>query len=231
MALTSRRPARTLFAATALGGLLLAQQGCTAGSEEPAPATSPAAAAGGTATTGSGDAGSAGAGSEADDAGSAAGGEAPAGDDTAILKGDRQTLIHIAEADKDWSATFEGPIVAGPGTDDGAEFRIVPSGEKYLIESLRPLEFPGRWCVVVKTEKDPSTLATTECEPTADTLWAITETGKADEKGRATYTFTNEKHGALQYDQGRDSLYVQQLGDAPPTATYSFVDRGALDQE
>jgi hypothetical protein len=226
MAMT-RRTTRLAIVAAAVGGLMLTQQACTAadtggtpaaGGSAPVSAPEPAAGATGSAGTGSEGTSSEGTGSE---------GGAPASDE-AILKGERQVLIHLVEEDKDLSATFEGPITTGPGTDDGAKFRLVPSGDAYLIETLRPVEFQGRFCVVVKPNTDRATLSTAECQPAEQTLFLIAATGKKDEKGRATYRIKNDRHGFVQWSDSDRSLYVQQVGDAAVQGTFSFVDRGAV---
>ncbi|HWS34039.1 MAG TPA: hypothetical protein VN408_15010 [Actinoplanes sp.] len=90
------RLTRIVTTGTALAGLTLSLQACTASE---ASTTQPATVSADSRT-------------------------APVDD---ILAGKRQALIHIAEDDKDWSATYEGPIAIGDGTDDGALFRLVPA--------------------------------------------------------------------------------------------------------
>lgn len=217
MALT-RRMTRTVLAGAALGGLLLSQQACTAAGDGGAPATTgsgPAATPGTTGTT------------PAAAEGGSGGEQTSAASQKEILAGERQVLIHLAEEDKDLSATFEGPITTGPGTDDGAKFRLVPSGKAYLIETLRPVEFEGRFCVVVKTGGERASLSTADCKAGDTTLFLITPTGDKDEKGRATYHLKNDKHGFVQWSDNDQSLYVQQVGDAAVQGSFSFVDRGA----
>ncbi|MGI5215447.1 hypothetical protein [Plantactinospora sp. CA-290183] len=211
----TRRSTRLAIVAAAVSGLMLTQQACTtagtggtpAGTSAPVSPSESAAEA----------TGSAGTGSKA---------VAPASDE-AILKGERQILIHLVEEDKDLSATFEGPITTGPGTDDGARFRLVPSGDAYLIETLRPVEFEGPFCVVVKADTEPATLSTAKCEPTEQSLFLVAATGKKDDKGRTTYHIKNDKHGFVQWSDSEQRLYVQQVGDAAVQGSFSFVDRGA----
>lgn len=146
-----------------------------------------------------------------------------------VLAGKRQALIHIAEEDKDWSATYEGPITIGPGTDDGARFRIIPSGnDQFLIEALRAREEGGRWCVTADNGDDSEKLGTVKCAENANTLFRISATGEKDGKGRPTHRISNEKFGTVQVKNDGSDLYIQNVGDGGSRGTYSFVDRGAL---
>ncbi|GAA1617472.1 hypothetical protein [Actinoplanes couchii] len=147
-----------------------------------------------------------------------------------IFTGERKALIHIAEDDKDWSATYEGPIAIGDGTDDGALFRLVPAaGDQYLIEALRPREEGGRWCATADTRDEPTSIATGACTENANTLFSITATGEQDDKGRPTHRITSEEHGTLQVKNDGSALYLQQVGDGGSRGTYSFVDRGPIE--
>ncbi|MCA2218746.1 hypothetical protein [Jidongwangia harbinensis] len=217
MSETSRRPVRVLATAAALAALL-AQSGCSSAEPRNTPeaaGSSPAAAPPEPSATRSSR--PAGQGSDV----------ANANLDEAILQGRRQVLIHLVEADRDLSASYEGPITTGPGTDDGARFRLVPEGDAYLIETLRPVEFEGRFCAVVKTGGERASLSTTECEPSDTTRFLISDTGKTDDKGRPAYHIKNDKHGFVQWSADDRSLYVQQVGDAAVQGSFSFVDRGA----
>ncbi|AVT37703.1 hypothetical protein [Plantactinospora sp. BB1] len=147
-----------------------------------------------------------------------------------ILAGDRKVLIHIAEDDKDWSATYEGPISIGGGTDDGALFRIVPaSGGSHLLEALRPREEGGRWCVYGDTRKKPVSLSTKTCAEDETTLFKVTKADGTDDQGRVTHHLTNERFGAVQVKNDGSALYIQEVGDGGTRGTYSFVDRGPIE--
>jgi hypothetical protein len=142
-----------------------------------------------------------------------------------IRAGDRRILIHLADADRDLSATYEGPITVGDGTDDGALFRLLPvGGGQYLIEALRPREEGGRWCVIVDDRETPRTLGTEECAERAASRFAVVPTGRVDDRNRPTHHLLNDVFGAVQY---RSALYVEEVGDAPIAGSFSFVDRGA----
>ncbi|MBU2664778.1 hypothetical protein KOI35_14850 [Actinoplanes bogorensis] len=198
-----------VFTSGSVVALTLTLQACGT-SEEPAPAAAPASTA---------------VGSPSSAPSSAA--VAPVED---ILAGKRQALIHIAEDDKDWSATYEGPIAIGDGTDDGARFRLVPArtGEgQYLIQALRAREEGGEWCVRADTREEPVGVGTVKCAENETTLFRITANGKKDDQGRPTHTITNEKYGAVQVRNDGSELYIQELGDGGPRGSYSFVDRGA----
>ncbi|MDP9793785.1 hypothetical protein J2S43_002297 [Catenuloplanes nepalensis] len=204
------RPTRILATGAAL---MLLTAGCGTASEP----TVPVPPAGGAEPAPSGGTASP---SESAEAGQGAGLDA-------IKAGDRKILIHLAEADRDLSATYEGPVTTGDGTDDGALFRLLPVVDgQYMIEALRPREEGGRWCVVVDDRANPRTLATAECAEEQRSRFALTETGGSDDKGRPTHHLTNDAYGAVQYSGERQALYVEEVGDAPIAGTFSLVDRG-----
>nr|WP_221382326.1 hypothetical protein [Actinoplanes polyasparticus] len=153
----------------------------------------------------------------------------PAAATKQILGGKRQALIHITEDDKDWSASYEGPITIGSGTDDGARFRLIPAGNgQFLIEALRAREEGGRWCVNADTGDEPVSLGTVKCAENENTLFRISATGKSDDKGRPTHWINSEKFGTVQVRNDGSALYIQEVGDGGSRGTFSFVDRGAL---
>ncbi|MCY1144330.1 hypothetical protein OWR29_40585 [Actinoplanes sp. Pm04-4] len=216
----------TLTTGTALAGFVLALSACGTSDEQPAAgATSPAgvespAQAAGPAPATSSPAAAATSAAPALDAGEAT---------KQILAGKRQALIHITEDDKDWSATYEGPIAIGTGTDDGARFRLVPAGDdQYLIEALRAREEGGRWCVNADVRDEPVSLGTVKCAENENTLFRVSPTGKSDDKGRPTHWLSNEKFGTVQVRNDGSALYIQEVGDGGSRGTFSFVDRGAV---
>lgn len=144
----------------------------------------------------------------------------------AILAGKRQVIVHVVPADRDLSATYEGPIAIGDGTDDGARFRILPAKNgRHLVEALRAREEGGRWCVAVQTENATATLSTVECQEAAETVFTIEPAGATDDKGRPTYRIVNAKYGSVRWKTAGKLLYLDKRGDTP--ATFSFVDRGS----
>ncbi|MDW5328323.1 hypothetical protein [Plantactinospora sp. KLBMP9567] len=160
-------------------------------------------------------------------------GRSPSGDTDhydEILAGDRKVLIHIAGDDKDWSATYEGPIAIGDGTDDGALFRIVPTPDgRHLLETLRAREEGGRCCVYGDTRTEPVRLSTKTCAEDETTLFKVTKADGTDDQGRFTHHLTNEKFGAVQVKNDGSALYIQEVGDGGTRGTYSFVDRGPIE--
>ncbi|MET0425975.1 MAG: hypothetical protein ABW046_19045 [Actinoplanes sp.] len=208
------RSVRALATGAALAGLALTLPACTAADESPAAGPTSAAAT-----------------SAATAVPSATEGSAPPDEEAnaKILAGERKTLIHIAEDDKDWSATYEGPIAIGDGTDDGALFRIVPAaGDQYLIEALRAREEGGRWCLQADADDEPVSLGTVKCAENETTLFSITPTGQADDKGRPTHRITHQRYGTVQVKNDGSALYIQEVGDGGSRGSYSFVDRGAV---
>ncbi|MBL7258764.1 hypothetical protein [Paractinoplanes lichenicola] len=212
------RTSRVFTTGAVLTGLALTLQACGSSGDSSEPAAAPSTAAADSA-----------AGSAPSPAATSAS-AAPLNTED-ILAGKRQTLIHIAEDDKDWSATYEGPIAIGDGTDDGAEFRLVPAqGEDmYLIEALRPREEGGRWCVFADKTKEPVGVGTVKCAENETTVFRVYATGEKDEKGRPTHNFINEEFGALQVKNDGSALYIQQTGDGGIRGNYSFVDRGPVE--
>jgi hypothetical protein len=73
-----------------------------------------------------------------------------------------------------------------------------------------------------------SPLVAAECVATLATLFSLSPTGARDDKGRPTYHLRNDEYGFVQWDNTRKVVYVQEVGDADPTSSFSFVDRGPL---
>ena len=104
---------------------------------------------------------------------------------------------------------------------------LVPTGVDYLIKSLRSPKASEESCLGVKVIPDEiSELVAAECFTSKATLFSITKTEDTDDKGRPTFTIYNNEYGFVQWDKQRKKVYVQEVGDASPTATFSFVDRG-----
>ncbi|MBF9127760.1 protein kinase [Plantactinospora sp. S1510] len=148
----------------------------------------------------------------------------------AILEGTRRTLIHFVEMDKDLALPLPDQVETSDGTGKDAVFALVPVGVDYMIKSMQP-NYGAQTCLGVKINpSDWATLVGTECRPTKATLFSITSTGKRDDKGRPTYTIFNDDEGLVQWSESESEIYVQFPGDAPPNATFSFVDRGPIKQ-
>ncbi|MGW4945170.1 serine/threonine protein kinase [Actinoplanes sp. NPDC004185] len=151
----------------------------------------------------------------------------PAGPAT-ILAGDRRILIHFVEIDRDLAMPFPDEVVTSGGTGKDSLFALVPMGVDFLIQSQKPTdgEPPCLGAKVIPGES--AELVATECAATKATLFAISETGKKDDKGRPTYTIYNDAHGTLQWRTRKPQVYLEFLGDAETDTTFSFVDRGPL---
>jgi hypothetical protein len=149
---------------------------------------------------------------------------------TAVMSGTRRTLIHIAEVDRDLALDLNfSEVAAGDGTGAKSEFALVPVGVDYQIRSLRDPTGRQQTCLGVKVDPDDwSQMVPTDCVTTKANLFGLSRTGKRDEKNRPTYWIHNSSHGFVQWSVREKVLYVQQVGDAEPLSSFSFVDRGPL---
>jgi hypothetical protein len=123
---------------------------------------------------------------------------------------------------------FPDEVVTSDGTGKDALFALVPLGVEYMIQSQQPTEGEPLCLGAKVIPGDATELVATECAGTKATLFAISETGAKDDKGRPTYTIYNDAHGTLQWRTRKPQVYLQFLGDAETDTTFSFVDRGAL---
>jgi hypothetical protein len=205
-----RRGPRLLLAALALpallgGGLLLAHRSAVAPDDGPDPAG------------GSG-------GGPASASASVAAQTGPA----AILAGDRRTLIHFVEIDRDLAMPFPDEVVTSGGTGEDALFALIPTGVDFMIQSA-PRTDDEPQCLGAKVIPGGSAeLVGTDCAATKATLFSISPAGGKDDKGRPTFTIHNDDHGTLQWRTRKPQVYLEFLGDATTGTTFSFVDRGAL---
>ncbi|RSM50032.1 serine/threonine protein kinase [Actinoplanes sp. ATCC 53533] len=146
----------------------------------------------------------------------------------AIMSGSRRILIHFVEIDRDLAMPFPDEVVTSDGTGKDALFALVPAGVDFMIKSMKPTDGEPPCLGVKVIPDDAAELVATECANTRATLFAISPTGKKDDKGRPTFTIHNDAHGSLQWQTEKPQVYVQFYGDAEPDTTFSFVDRGAL---
>jgi eukaryotic-like serine/threonine-protein kinase len=144
-----------------------------------------------------------------------------------ILRGERRTLIHFAEIDRDLSLDRHwNEVEVSDGKGARSQFVLVPAGRRHLIKSLRSEGHPddADTCVGVRvTESKPSILVVANCIPTPATEFTLTPTGAQDDQGRPTYHLSNDTYGTVQWSAARKALYVEK---STPTASFSFVDRG-----
>jgi predicted Ser/Thr protein kinase len=152
----------------------------------------------------------------------------------AILLGKNKTLIHVAEIDRDLAFDANSiEIEAGNGKGARSEFVLIPMGVDYLIRALYN-PFGEEVCLGVRIDPEASgSLVGTECAATEGTIFELVRTDQRDDKNRPRYHLYNDTHGFLQWDadggtEGTGAFFVEQIGDAPPLSTFSFVDRGPL---
>jgi serine/threonine protein kinase len=148
----------------------------------------------------------------------------------AILRGSHQTIIHIAEIDRDLALDLHNESVeASDGTGAKSLFALVPYGVDYLIRTLRDPAATEETCLGVKVvPEESSSLVPTECSPTQATIFSLSPAPAKDDKGRPTYHLYNDTYGFVQWDAQLKVIYVDFVGDAPPSSSFSFVDRGQL---
>ncbi|BCY08440.1 serine/threonine-protein kinase [Actinoplanes sp. L3-i22] len=150
---------------------------------------------------------------------------------SAIMRGTHKTLIHIVEADRDLALEQHySEVIGGDGTGARSEFALVPLGVDFLIRALYD-PAPGREvCLGVKIpqDQDLARLVAAECVNTKATVFSLVPTGEFDDKKRPTYGLYSDAYGAVQWSVDDKILYVQELGDAAPLGSFSFVDRGPL---
>ncbi|WP_127553177.1 serine/threonine-protein kinase [Actinoplanes sp. OR16] len=146
----------------------------------------------------------------------------------AILRGNRQTLIHVSEIDRDLALESSSTeVVVGDGTGQRSLFALESLGVDYLIRSMYdPAEDR---CVGVKIIPDVgSQLVPAECTATKATLFELVRSEQTDDQGRPTYWIYNDSYGYVQWSDDDKSLFVDEVGDNPPASSFSFVDRGPL---
>jgi serine/threonine protein kinase len=148
----------------------------------------------------------------------------------AVLRGSRLTLIHVAEIDRDLALDANyTEVEAGDGTGPKSEFVLEPLGVDYQIRSLHDPAAQRETCLGVKIIPDESSqMVPAECGPTKATVFSLSPTGKKDDKNRPTYWIRNDTYGFLQWSTATKAMFVEEVGDAAPLSTFSFVDRGPL---
>jgi serine/threonine protein kinase len=146
----------------------------------------------------------------------------------AILRGDRQTLIHVAEIDRDLALdTNASEVQASDGTGNKSLFMLDSLGVDYMIRSLYDPSVER--CIGVKIIPDEgSELVPAECTATKATVFSLVPSNRTDDQGRPSYWIYNDAYGYVQWSDERKRLFVEEVGDAEPFSTFSFVDRGPL---
>jgi predicted Ser/Thr protein kinase len=145
-----------------------------------------------------------------------------------ILTGQRRTLLHLANVDRDLSLPQNAPARASGGTTPESVFRLVPHGKRYEIRSgVTDLGGTPRCLAVKEDPNGPAGLVPGACKASGKTLFTLFPTGETDDKDRPTYTMSNETYGIVQWSEDRRAIYVEEAGDFPASISFSFVDRGA----
>ncbi|MEV4500334.1 serine/threonine protein kinase, partial [Micromonospora arborensis] len=133
----------------------------------------------------------------------------------------------VVEIDRDLSLPSHGEVLTGDGTGPDALFALEPVGVDYMIKSLNP-DIAHRPCLGVKIDAEENrSLVGADCRPTKATMFTIVPEGK-DDKGRTSYAIVNEEYGVVQWSPSKKEIYVEFLGDASLSTTFSLVDRGAV---
>ncbi|BAL90358.1 putative serine/threonine protein kinase [Actinoplanes missouriensis 431] len=146
----------------------------------------------------------------------------------AILRGNRQTLIHVAEINRDLALEKNDyEVLAGDGTGAKSLFALESLGVDYMIRSMG--DPADDRCIGVKIIPDKdSQLVPAECNATKATVFSLIKTKETDDQGRPTYWIYNDSYGYVQWNPDTEALFVEEVGDAYPLSTFSFVDRGPV---
>ncbi|MEV7626912.1 protein kinase [Actinoplanes sp. NPDC089786] len=148
--------------------------------------------------------------------------------------GGRRTQIHVAEIDRNLSLDRHWyEVTASDGTGVDTLFVLEPAGVDFVIRSLRS---EGHFqdaptCLGVKlVPGEGSWLQAADCRRSKATLFSVTATGRTDDQGRPTFYISNEAYGHVLWDAKTKKANVDQIGEVDPTTSFSFVDRGPLQQ-
>ncbi|MEV4641310.1 serine/threonine-protein kinase [Actinoplanes sp. NPDC049548] len=154
---------------------------------------------------------------------------------TGIFSGERRTVVHLVEVDRELTAGSGAPRAAAPAGKEGLEitgtpeemFALVPYGNDHLVRAVGPAAAPGRECLHVEEPVlGTSAVSVKDCTPGPATLFTLVPTGHSD--GGPTFLISSQGRGELQWSTVRKELYVQPVGSGPITTTFRFVDQGPL---
>ncbi|MGX4654720.1 RICIN domain-containing protein [Micromonospora sp. SCSIO 07396] len=141
----------------------------------------------------------------------------------------RYALVRSAAAEGAVSLLDDGRLGEVDGDEGRSLFVFVPQGSgTYLVRTAEPDADGDLACWQVRSSgSQPLTVAGAPCEPTEPRqLFSITVDGTAD--GQRTYAVSNNS-AYLQYSSRR-GLILEELGDAPLTTVFRFVDNGPAPQ-
>jgi hypothetical protein len=145
-----------------------------------------------------------------------------------ILAGNRRTLIHLANVDRDLALNQNEPAEAGGGTTPESVFLLIPlGGDNYQIKSMVPDLDGADRCIGVKPNRTASSsLVPVGCKRSGKNVFHLFANDEFDEKNRPTYGLSHETYGLAQFSEDDNRIYLEQAGDYPATMDFSFVDRG-----
>jgi hypothetical protein len=145
------------------------------------------------------------------------------GGTTAILDGQRRTLLHVREVNKDLSLAADGTAtVSGGGR---SAFTLIRSGDLYLIRSHEPIR-DARPCLEVRRTPRVDRLVAGGCTESDATLFHLGVTGRTDELGRPTYYLKNTRYGTVQWSSDRSEVFVEPTEPDQIDTSFVLVDQG-----
>jgi eukaryotic-like serine/threonine-protein kinase len=148
---------------------------------------------------------------------------------TGVFGGERRTVLHLAEVDKNLYLNRSGELAAHENADARSEFALLPAESGHFIESLAATSSGERQCLRVEPQDDDAGAITLGgCAPNTATRFDLVPTGKRDTHGHPTFTIHDQTNGAVEWSSVRSQLYLKPKGDTPVGTTVSFADRGAL---
>jgi eukaryotic-like serine/threonine-protein kinase len=156
--------------------------------------------------------------------GAAAASSAPAdpGFVGAILEGQRRTLLHVREVNKDLSLSTDGFATLSGAVRSA--FTLIRAGDLYLIRSHEPIQ-DARPCLGVKRTPRVDRLAAVPCAESGATLFDLAKTGRTDERRRPTYYLTNATYGTVQWSSDRSAVYVDRTDAEQIETSFVLVDQ------
>lgn len=143
-----------------------------------------------------------------------------------ILAGKRQVVIKpIPSFESIVAIDSKGRLNLTDGEAKFGLFVLSPVGDKFQIKTAKAGDGKKAACIGIKNNgSNPLTAVAATCDPKrAGQLFTVTKQ-KAKDNGRPTYAISNA--GAFLQYFPRTGLIAEELGDAPLTTTYSFVDNG-----
>jgi len=154
----------------------------------------------------------------------------PAPTAPAFLEGGRRGVLHFVELGENMWIYPNGGDVENTGTPDGVHgkvenhFTLVPRGAGHQIMWLSG-EFGPRCLGVRAAPAGGGALVTTECDKAA-TVFTISLTGRADDRGQPAFHVVSEAYGAVEWSAERNLTVVTGRSDAPVRTSFTFLDRG-----